>query len=318
VGDLAALLALTSHQSVVFGDRSILLAPWPKVISIMPTGETKPGEIVAAAAALLADDDDDAAHGVQEFGVAHRVRVPAVKLLTASAPLLRRGRLPDRRVLEVGPVDAAAIRDEERAPFEQQIARAVELHRMVLALVEIDPTPRLLGLLVLAKATRPGAMEAVRSLRKAGLALCLAGAAAQQDQDAIAGLGLDQAATGQQEPVLAIVAPGERPIPCAATTIRFGGRTRATDAGADIVIARDDPRTLVDLLQFARDFERRVRVAIAVANLPGIALLSMAFGFVPVSPLFVSITALAGIALAVVTPQALRMSSTIANEVDEE
>ncbi len=84
------------------------------------------------------------------------------------------------------------------------------------------------------------------------------------------------------------------------------------------MIARDDPRTLVDLLQFARDFRIRTRTAIAVANLPGIALLAAALGYLPASPLFVTIAALAGVALAVALPQALRLSPTMANEVDEE
>ena len=85
-----------------------------------------------------------------------------------------------------------------------------------------------------------------------------------------------------------------------------------------MVIARDDPRTVVDLLQFARDFRMRTRAAIVVANLPGIVLLAAALGHLPATPLIVTGTVLAGIALAVVGPQALRLSPTLANEVDEE
>ncbi|HSE74766.1 MAG TPA: hypothetical protein VLB05_09650, partial [Dongiaceae bacterium] len=66
------------------------------------------------------------------------------------------------------------------------------------------------------------------------------------------------------------------------------------------------------------DFRVRMRAAIALSNLPGFALLAGAMGYVPASPLLITGAALAGIALAVATPQALRLSSTIANEVDEE
>lgn len=319
VGDLAALPALPEHKSIAFGDCGMLVARWPKVISILPVGETKPGDIVAIAGALLGEDDSDAARAVHDFGVTHRVRVPTVKPLSPGAPALRRGVLPDRRVMEIGALDAGSVGEDQRAPFAPQIARAAELHREVLALAEIASPPRLLGLLVLAKVARPGAAETVRSLRKSGFALALAdGGVAPQDLDALAGLGLDPANANPPQPAIGIVRPGQPPRPAAATTIHFGGHPRVAEAGTDIVVARDDPRSLVDLLQFARDFRARARVAIALSNLPGAALLSMAFGYVPASPLFVSIAALAGVAFAAALPQALRLSSTIANEVDEE
>jgi cation transport ATPase len=320
VADLAALPALADRTAVVFGDSGMLVAQRPKVMSILPANDSKPGDIVAIAVALLADDNSDVARGVQEFGVTHRVRVPDLKPLEAGAPGSRRGRLPDRRVAEIGAIDASAVSESEAAPFAEQIARAKEIHRIVLALTEIEPAPRLLGLIILAKVTRPGALEAVRTLRKAGFSLLLANPQVPaQDQDALAGLDLDTAAADSQKAAIGIARPDGAPIESAEVSLRFGGRAPAGgEREADIVIARDDPRTLVDLLQFARDFRRRTRVAIAAANLPGIVLLAAALGYLPASPLLVSGVALAGFVLAIAIPQALRLSPTIANEVDEE
>ena len=102
-------------------------------------------------------------------------------------------------------------------------------------------------------------------------------------------------------------------------TIHFGGRVQsAPDQDSEIVVARDDPRTIVDLLQFARDFRMRARTAIMAANLPGVALLAAALGHLPATPLVVSGVALAGVVLGVGLPQALRLSPALANEVDEE
>jgi cation transport ATPase len=222
--------------------------------------------------------------------------------------------------MEIGALEAGAIGEDERTPFAEQIARAAELHRTVLALMETEPAPRLLGLLVLAKVARPGAAEAVRWLRKSGRAAILPNAdVPPQDKDALAGLGLDDAVSSFPRPVLGIVRPGEAPLALAQDTIHFGGSARLSqEDGAEIVVARDDPRTVADLLQFARDFRVRMRAAIALSNLPGFALLAGAMGYVPASPLLITGAALAGIALAVATPQALRLSATIANEVDEE
>ena len=319
VADLAALPDLVGRKDIVFGDRFMVIANRPKVISIMPVDEAKPGEIVAIASALLGDDDGDAARGLQDFGVSHRLRVPNVKHMEAKAPGMHRGRLPDRRVVEAGAVEAGALTEEDRAPFEEQLSRAAEQHRTVLALRELEPSPRLLGLIVLAKSARPGAAEAVRTLRKAGFTLALADSQVDpSDREGLAGLAIEPTMDWPSS-AIGFVRPGEAPLASCGVTIHFGSRKRTSARlGSEIVIARDDPRTFVDLLQFARDFRIRTRMAIVVANLPGIALLAAALGYVPAPPLVITIAALSGIALAVVMPQALRLSPTIANEVDEE
>jgi hypothetical protein len=317
VADPSALFALTEHKALLFGDPGMLIAGRPKVISIMPVAESKPGEIVGIAAALLADDDSDAARGVQDFGVAHRLRLPPVKALEAGAPSLHRGQLPDRSVVEIGPV--VSLSEAACQPFAEQLARAEELHRQVLALTEIQPAPRLLGLLVLAKATRPGASETVRTLRKAGFALALAQTdVAPRDREPLSGLALDDA-TDLPAAAIGLARPGQPPLDSCATTVHFGGRAKAAPGhDSEIAVAREDPRTIVDLLQFARDFRVRARTAIMAANLPGIALLAAALGHLPATPLVVSAVALAGVVLGAGLPQALRLSPTLANEVDEE
>ena len=320
VADFAALPRLADRKAVIFADAGMLIADRPKLVAILPAGEAKPGEIVASAAALLADQETAAARAVQDFGVAHRLRVPPIRQRDGGAAGLRRGRLPDRRVVEVGALEDSTIGEDERAPFAEHIARATELHRTVLALREVEPAARLLGLLVLAKVARPGAAEAIRTLCKSGRSAMLGKAeVAPQDRDALAGLALDNPTPDSTRLAIGIVRPGEAPLETVHATVHFGGRAHVAPAPeAEIVVARDDPRALVDLLQFARDFRVRRRAAIALSSLPGFALLAGAIGYVPASPLLITGAALAGIALAVAMPQALRLSATIANEVDEE
>jgi cation transport ATPase len=223
-------------------------------------------------------------------------------------------------VVEIGPIDASASGEDECAPFAEQIARAADLHRTILVLREIEPTPRLLGLMVLAKVTRPGAVEAVRTLRKAGFTVALAGPeVAPQDRDPLAAIELDPTPDDSRKDAIGVVRPDGACVESAGVTIRFGSRVCAGGGQeADIVVVRDDPRTLVDLLQLVRDFRRRTRVAILAANLPGIVLLAAALGYLPALPLLVSGVAVAGFVLAIAVPQALRLSPTIGNEVDEE
>jgi hypothetical protein len=318
VADLSALFALTEHKAILFGDRGMLIAGRPKVMSIMPVGEGKPGEIVGIATALLEADDSDVARGLQDFGVSHRLRLPPIALLDSEASQ-HRGQLPDRRVVEFGPIASSSVGEAERAAFAEQLVRAAELHREVLALTEIEPTPRLLGLVVLARAVRPGVSETIRTLRKAGFALALAPAGIDpRDREPLSGLALDDAAALPSS-AIGLARPGRPAFDSCAATVHFGGRAKAApDDDSEIVVARDDPRTLVDLLQFARDFRIRARAAIIIANLPGVALLAAALGHLPATPLIVSGAAVAGIALAAAVPQALRLSPTLANDVDEE
>ena len=318
VADPSALFALTEHKALLFGDPGMLIAVRPKVISIMPVAESKPAEIVGIAAALLAEDDSDAALGLQDFGVAHRLRLPPVKALEAGAPSLHRGQLPDRSVVEIGPV--ASLSEAVRQPFVEQLARAEELHRQVLALTEIEPTPRLLGLLVLAKAARPGAAETVRTLRKAGFALALGSGRCRTARPRAA----ERLGAGRRG---GFARRGDRP-----------GAARATAAR----VVRDDdslrrPRQSRARSRIARSWSRATTRApssiccssraisgcargspIIAANLPGIALLAAALGHLPATPLVVSAVALAGVVLGAGLPQALRLSPTLANEVDEE
>jgi hypothetical protein len=319
VADLSTLADIVGRRDIILADPNMLVARNPKVISIMPVGESKPGEIVGIAAALLAEDTGDEARGVQDFGVTHRLRVPNIKPLDAGSPDLHRGQLPDRRIVELGTIAASVLPEEERAPFADQLARAAELRRMVLALREVEPTPRLLGLMVLAKAPRPGATEAVRTLRKAEFTVALANAAIDpRGQEVLTALAV-QPAADRPASAIGLVRPGQPALTSCAATIYFGGRAHTLGKqDSEIVIARDDPRTLVDLVQFARDFKIRTRTATIAANVPGIALLAAAIGYAPASPLFMTIVALAGIVLAVGIPQALRLSPTMANEVDEE
>ena len=75
--------------------------------------------------------------------------------------------------------------------------------------------------------------------------------------------------------LIGLARPGQPPLDSCATTIHFGGSLKATpEQDSEIVVARDEPRTIVDLLQFARDFRLRARTAIVAANLPGIVLRS--------------------------------------------
>lgn len=302
----------------------VLLSDRPKVSGLYPAEDIKPGDLAALAAALTMDDKSELGRAIQEFGVSHRIRLPVLKD-TPGQPAMqgRSATLPNGAEIEL--CDPAALSGDvfDLAPFAEPVDLARSLNREMLAVIERRPEPRVLGIIVFAIGSRTGATGALQSFGAQGKKVTLAAAARDsRDEPAlkslqIAGLspdGEDAAAT------VHVIRPDQVISPDAAAMIlRFGtARPASAEAVAPLIADREDARVLSDLARFAADFRARMVIVMLMSNAPGWALIAAALGYVPQSPLLVSGVAVVGIAVAVATPQVLRLSPTLAKEVDEE
>lgn len=316
------LLVLARLRHWCLRSPAILLSDRPKVTGLYPAEGVKPGDLVALAAALTMDDDSELGRAIQEFGVSHRIRLPVLKeARDAPAAQAHHATLAGGGEVELCDLAALEAGGFDRAAFAEPIELARSLDREVLAVVERQPQPRILGLLVFAIGTRSGAATTLQALRAQGLEVALAAPARDiRDAPALKSLqiaGVTEGA-GQPEDFVAVVRPTQTDE-AAAVVLRFGGsRPSQAMPVADFVIAREDPRTLADLARFAGDFRARTLIVTLLANAPGWALILAAFGYLPVTPLLVTGVAVAGIVLAVASAQVLRASPTLAKEVDEE
>ncbi len=306
---------------------AILLGDRPKLIGLYPAEGVSPGDLAALAAALTMDDDSELGRAIQEFGVSHRIRLPMLKEAPGQPAMQgRRAALPNGVETEL--CDQAALTDGgfDLAAFAEAIALAQSLNREILAVVERRPQPGVLGVLVFAVGSRPGAAATLQTLRDQGLQVTLnAPARDARDTPALKSLQIAPVAMMEapaDESVTVIrptqsdmtaLAPGNPLLLC------FGAARRSPGApAAHFSVAREDPRTLADLVRFAADFRARTLIVTLLANAPGWVLIAAALGYVQVSPLLVTGVSVIGIALAVATPQVLRLSPTLAKEVDEE
>ena len=303
---------------------AILLSDRPKVTGLYPAENIKPGDLAALAAALTMDDKSELGRAIQEFGVSHRIRLPVLKD-TPGQPAMqgRSATLPNGAEIEL--CDPATLSGDgfDLAPFAEAADLARSLNRESLAVIERRPQPRVLGLIVFAIGSRTGAAGALQSFGAQGKEVILAAAARdRRDEPALKSLQVAAVSEGAGDDAgtVHVIRPDQAVAPDAASMIlRFGtARPVAAEAVAPLVADREDARVLSDLARFAADFRARMLIVALLTNAPGWVLIAAAFGYAPQSPLLVTGVAVVGIAMAVATPQVLRLSPTLAKEVDEE
>ena len=313
---------------------AVLLSDRPKLVSLYPAEDVKPGDLVALAAALTMDDKGELGRAIQEFGVSHRIRLPILKE-TPGQPAMqgRHATLSNGAEVELRDLPALSGGGLDLASFEEAIGLARSLSREVLAVVERRPQLRVLGLIVFAIGSRTGAAATLQSLRAQGIGVSLT-APPRDARDAPALKSLQvipgqsapddsapsDSAPGDSDEAIAVIRPEQPNAPEASIlALCFGtARPAAGEPAAQLIAVREDPRVLADLARFAADFRARTFIVTLLSNAPGWVLIAAAFGYLPVSPLLVTGVAVAGIAIAVATPQVLRLSPTLAKEVDDE
>lgn len=309
------LLALTKRRRWLLRAPTILVTDRVKLVSLHPAADIKPGELVGLAAATTMDEESEISRAIQEFGVSHRIRLPALRQRhDGPAAAQRRAMLAHGATVELCELDETL----DLAAHVEAIDLARAQHRTPLALVERAPNPRVLGLMVFAIGARPGAQEALRLLRDRKIgAILTAPPRDAADELALKSLRIGNRAEGATtEDTTAILRGAQAVSDESGLTVSFG--TQTAHGLAHIVVAREDARALVDLARFADDFRIRTWVVTLLASAPGLVLIAAAFGYVPATPFLVTGVAVIGIVIATVTPQVLRLSPVLDNEGTED
>lgn len=322
VSNAEFLTMLTRRRHWNLSSPAILLSDRPKLASLYPAEGVKAGDLAALAAALTMDDKSDLGRAIQDFGVSHRIRLPILKDKPGQPAMEGRSAMLQNGA-EIELCDLPALPGGfDLAAFAEAIALAQSLNREILAVIERRPQARVLGVIVFAIGSRTGAVATLQSLRAQGKEVALiAPPRDARDEPALKSLqiGSESGAAGADDDSVLVIRPGQ-PVPeISALVVRFGAaRPLAGAPGVPLIADREDPRVLCDLARFAADFRSRTLITTLLSNAPGWVLIAAAFGYLPVSPLLVTGIAVAGIAAAVASPQVLRLSPTLAKEVDEE
>jgi hypothetical protein len=278
----------------------------------------KPGELVGLAAATTMDEETDIGRAIQEFGVSHRVRLPALRQRRdGDVSPGRQATLANGAIIEL-----SAIEDSlDLSAHAEAIELAQTQHRIVMAVVERAPNPRVLGILVFGIGARGGATEALRVLRDRHVEVALSAPARNPaDEVALKSLSVKHASfdPSKHQDVTSVWRGGVEADVGDGLNVAFGGAGPTASSAMHLVVGREDARSLVDLARFADDFRTRIAIVSLLSSMPGLVLIASAFGYVPVTPFLVTGVAVIGIAIATITPQVLRLSPVLDNEGTED
>ncbi len=321
--DAGELLWLTRRRHWRLRAPTILVSDRVKLASLHTNKDIepgiKPGELIGLAAAATLDEESDIGRAIQEFGVSHRIRLPALRQRREDQVLPpRQAMLANGTIVEL----CAAEDGLDLSAHAEAIELAQTQHRVVMAVAERAPNPRVLGIIVFAIGARAGATEALRVLRDRGVEVALsAPARGPADEIALKSLGVKHASfdPSKHGDMTSIWRGGAEADVGDGLSVAFGGvRPKTAPSSMHLIVAREDARALVDLARFADDFRARTWVVALLASAPGWALIAAGLGYAPVTPFLVTGIAVIGIAIATITPQVLRLSPVLDNEGTED
>nr|NLD41149.1 heavy metal translocating P-type ATPase [Actinomycetales bacterium] len=270
IKDRMALEQMRTVDTVLFDKTGTLTAGAPVVTgvtSVEPDGEA---ELLALAAAAESDSEHPLAHAIRGEASGRGLDVPAASGFSASTAVGVRATVGGREVAVGGPALLAAAGREALPQGEEWAGSgATVLH------VLIDG--EVAGALALADEVRPESRQAVDALHHLGVRVVMITGDAQPVAQAVAEeLGIDQV-FAQVRPehksqkvvdlqeegrVVAMVGDGVNDAPALAQAdvgIAIGAGTDVAIASAGVVLASDDPRSVLSVIQLSRASYRKMR-----------------------------------------------------------
>jgi len=270
VKDRMALEQMRTVDAVLFDKTGTLTAGQPAVIDMTTTGSHTQDELLALAAAAESYSEHPLARAIREAAAARHLHVPPATDFTASTAVGVRAIVEGHTVAIGGPsLLTEAGHEALHATGEWSTRGATVLH------VLIDD--EIAGALALADEIRPESRESVDALHELGMhVVMITGDAEPVAQAVAAELGIDQvfaqvrpehksekvAELQREGRVVAMVGDGVNDAPALAQAdvgIAIGAGTDVAIASAGVILASDDPRSVLAVIQLSRASYRKMK-----------------------------------------------------------
>jgi P-type Cu2+ transporter len=276
VTDRMALEAMRTVDTVLFDKTGTLTEGRPEVTNVAAVEGTDEGTLLALAAAAETESEHPLAKAIVALARQRGVGVPEATGFTASPAVGVRADVQGRRVEVGGPamLRAAGLNAlPDTQPW--RAAGATVLHVLV--------DGRVAGAISLADKIRAESREAVDALHALGRRVVMITGDAQQVADAVArDLGIDQVFAGVRPEdkgdkvaqlqaegrKVAMVGDGVNDAPALARAdvgIAIGAGTDVAIASAGVVLASDDPRSVLSVIELSRQGYRKMQQNLAWA-----------------------------------------------------
>ncbi|TFD32254.1 heavy metal translocating P-type ATPase [Cryobacterium cryoconiti] len=279
VKDRLALESMRTVDAVLFDKTGTLTTGAPTVTHLVatdaadePAGNAPAAEeeLLALAAAVEADSEHPLARAIVAAARERRVRVPQATGFQASAAVGVTGAVDGRRVSVGGP---GLLREHGARPLPVTESWAAE-GAIVLHVLRGDAV---IGAIGLADAVRPESRQAVDALHALGIqVVMITGDAEPVARSVAAELGIDRVFAGVRPEHkaakvaelqaegrrVAMVGDGVNDAPALAQAdvgIAIGAGTDVAIASAGVILASDDPRSVLSVIELSRASYRKMR-----------------------------------------------------------
>jgi Cu2+-exporting ATPase len=316
VKDRLSLERMRTVDVVLFDKTGTLTRGEPEVLGLASANGVSEGELLALAAAVESDSEHPLARAIARAAAAHAVTVPAARDFVARSGLGVEATVDGAQVQVGGPALLA----------EAGVAAGAELSAAVgpwkargATVLHVIAGGRVIGALALEDAVREESRTAVRALQRRGVRVAMITGDAQQVADAVAAdLGIDEvfaqvlpqdkdqkvAELQRRGLRVAMVGDGVNDAPALARAdvgIAIGAGTDVAIESAGVVLAGNDPRSVVSVVELSRASYRKMWQNLVWAT---------GYNVVAV-PLAAGVLAFAGVVLAPAAAAVLMSLSTI-------
>ncbi|RKT36821.1 Cu2+-exporting ATPase [Microbacterium sp. AG1240] len=270
VKDRLALESMRTVDAVLFDKTGTLTKGTPAVTAINPTGGIDADELLALAAAAEADSEHPLARAIVNAAKQKQLTVPGSTDFESSPAVGVRALVGGRTVQVGGPY----LLEQERAS-ELPVADEWRAEGAIILHVLVDGT--VAGALRLADEIRPESRAAVAALRERGVQVVMITGDAEAVAASVAGeLGIDRFFAGvrpedkaskvkqlqSEGRKVAMVGDGVNDAPALAQAdvgIAIGAGTDVAIASAGVILASDDPRSVVSVIELSRASYRKMK-----------------------------------------------------------
>lgn len=269
VKDRLALETMRTVDTVLFDKTGTLTKGAPTVTATEATDGFGSDTLLALAAAAEADSEHPLAKAIVAHAASQGLAVPVATDFTSSPATGVSATVEGRRVSVGGPRLLAGISGTELSIADEWRAEgAIILH------VVVDD--RVVGALRLADEVRPESFDAVRALHSRGVEVVMVtGDAAAVAESVAAQLGIDRVFAGVRPEdkasrvqslqaegrTVAMVGDGVNDAPALAQAdvgLAIGAGTDVAIASAGVILASDDPRTVLSVIELSRSSYRKM------------------------------------------------------------
>ena len=270
IKDRLALETMRTTDAVLFDKTGTLTKGEPTVTAVETTGGRSGDEVLALAAAAETDSEHPLARAIVRAAHDRGLSVPSAQNFSSSPAVGVRADV-DGSVVEVGGPHLLT----ERGASEASVAEAWRSEGAIILHVLVDGS--VVGALRLADEIRPESREAVDALHHQGIEVVMITGDAEAVARSVArDLGIDRVFAGvrpadkaakvselqDEGKTVAMVGDGVNDAPALAQAdvgIAIGAGTDVAIGSAGVILASDDPRSVLSVLELSRASYRKMK-----------------------------------------------------------